>query len=40
MQNDEIYGIVFHCFDYKKTEETYNNWFEFINNNGNNVKNS
>ena len=24
MQNDEIYGIVFHCFDYKKTESEKN----------------
>jgi len=37
-QYDEIYGIVFHCFDYHEKEEIYNSWFEFINNNGDKVK--
>jgi len=38
LQHEEIYGIVFHCFDYHETEETYNNWFEFIKNNGDSIK--
>ena len=38
MQNDEIYGVVFHCYDYLEAEETYNNWFEFIKNNNDTVK--
>ena len=38
IQDEDIYGIVFHCFDYHETEETYNNWFEFIKNNGDTIK--
>jgi len=38
IQNEEVYGIVFHCFDYHETEETYNNWFEFIKNNSDTIK--
>jgi hypothetical protein len=38
IKDDEIYGIVFHCYDYHKTEETYNNWFEFIKNSGNTIE--
>ena len=38
IQDDEIYGIVFHCYDYHEAEETYNNWFEFIKNNGDTIK--
>ena len=38
MQNEDIYGIVFHCFDYHESEETYNEWFEFIKNNGDTIK--
>ena len=38
MQDDEIYGIVFHCYDYHEAEEIYNNWFEFIANNGDNIQ--
>ena len=38
IQHDEIYGIVFHCFDYHETKETYSNWFEFIKSNGDEVK--
>jgi len=36
--NKEIYGIVFHCYDYHETEETYNDWFEFIKKNGDTIK--
>jgi len=38
IQNEEIYGLVFHCYDYLEAEDTYNNWFEFIKNNGDNIK--
>ncbi len=38
MQNDEIYGVVFHCYDYLVAEETYNDWFEFIKNNNDTIK--
>ncbi len=38
IKNDEIYGIVFHCYDYHETEETYNNWFEFIKNSGDTIR--
>jgi len=38
IQKEEVYGIVFHCFDYHETEEIYNNWFEFIKNNGDTIK--
>ncbi len=38
IEPDEIYGIVFHCYDYHEREEIYNNWFEFINNNGDRVQ--
>ena len=38
IQDDEIYGLVFHCYDYLKAEDSYNSWFEFINNNGDNIK--
>ncbi len=38
IENDEIYGIVFHCYDYHETEETYNDWFEFIKNSGDTIK--
>ena len=38
MQDDEIYGIVFHCFDYHESESIYNNWFDFIKSNGDKVK--
>lgn len=38
MKDDEIYGIVFHCYDYHTAEETYNNWFEFIKNSGDKIK--
>ncbi len=38
IEHDEIYGVVFHCYDYSEAEETYNNWFEFIKNSGDSVK--
>ena len=38
IQDDEIYGIVFHCFDYHEAEKTYNDWFEFIKQNGDSIK--
>ncbi len=38
MQPDEVYGIIFHCYDYHEAEETYNDWFEFINNRGDSIK--
>jgi len=38
IQSDEIYGIVFHCFDYYETAEAYNDWFEFVKNRGDNIK--
>ncbi len=38
MKEDEIYGVVFHCYDYHETEETYNDWFEFIKNSGDTIK--
>lgn len=37
-QSNEIYGIVFHCYDYHEAEETYNDWFEFIKNRGDSIK--
>ncbi len=37
-QDDEIYGIVFHGYDYHEKEEIYNSWFEFIKNSGDKVK--
>ncbi len=38
IQDDEIYGLVFHCYDYLEAEDTYNNWFEFIKNNSDSIK--
>ncbi len=38
MQPDEIYGIVFHCYDYHEAEETYNDWFEFIKDSGDSIR--
>ena len=38
IQDEEIFGLVFHCYDYLKAEDTYNNWFEFIKNNGDTIK--
>ncbi len=38
IQRDEIYGIVFHCFDYLEAEDIYNNWFDFIKNNGDRIR--
>lgn len=38
IQHDEIYGMVFHCYDYHEAEGIYNKWFEFIKNNGDRVK--
>ncbi len=38
MQHDEIYGIVFHCYDYHEAEDIYTNWFEFIKNSGDSIK--
>lgn len=38
MQPDDIYGIVFHCYDYHEAEDTYNKWFEFIKNKGDSIK--
>jgi len=38
IQDEEIYGLVFHCYDYLEAEDTYNNWFEFINNNSDTIK--
>ncbi len=38
IQDEEIYGLVFHCYDYLEAEDTYNNWFEFIKNNGDTIK--
>ena len=38
IQNEEVYGIVFHCYDYHEAEDTYNNWFEFIKNSGYSIK--
>jgi len=38
IQDEEIYGLVFHCYDYLEAEEEYNNWFEFIKNNGDTIK--
>ena len=38
IQDEEIYGLVFHCYDYLEAEDTYNNWFEFIKDNGDTIK--
>jgi len=38
MQSDEVYGVVFHCFDYLAATASYDEWFEFIANNGDMVK--
>ncbi len=38
MQADEIYGVVFHCFDYLAATVSYDEWFEFIGNKGDMVR--
>ncbi len=38
MQSDEIYGVVFHCFDYLAASASYDEWFEFIGNKGDMVR--
>jgi len=38
MQDDEVYGVVFHCFDYLVAAESYDEWFEFVGNNGDRVR--
>ena len=38
IQHDEIYGVVFHCYDYHEAEGIYTNWFEFIKNSGDSIK--
>ena len=38
IKDEEIYGLVFHCYDYLEAEDTYNNWFEFIKNNGDTIR--
>jgi hypothetical protein len=37
-QHDEIYGVVFHCFDYFVAPTAYDEWFEFIKNSGDSVR--
>jgi hypothetical protein len=38
MPEDEVFGIVWHEYDYYKREDAYIQWFEFIKANGNSVK--
>jgi len=38
MPEDEVFGIVWHEFDYFKRKDAYIQWFEFIKANGNSVK--
>jgi len=38
MEHDEIYGIVFHCFEYLEDAAAYDEWFEFIENSGDSVR--
>lgn len=38
MQKDEVFGIVWHEFDYFLAKDSYIQWFDFIKANGNSVK--
>lgn len=38
MESDEIYGIVFHCFEYRQAEAEYNDWFEFVKDSGDQIR--
>jgi hypothetical protein len=38
INNDDIYGIVFHCFEYREAETDFDEWFEFIESNGDRVR--
>jgi hypothetical protein len=38
MERDEIYGIVFHCFEYLEAPASFDDWFDFIKDNGDMVR--
>ena len=38
MKKDQVFGIVWHEFDYFRAKDTYIQWFDFIKKNGDSVK--